>query len=105
MAESTNKVKVNLPGSAKDTEVEVLHLGLFPNGKTSTVSDEQVAYWEAMTGENWPKDGTLFAPSEKPGQPVEYPKGTVLEEDTGLPVVAPATSPVDPSVAPEGSDK
>lgn len=57
-----SKVKINLPGVAKDEEVEVAFLGLFPNGKTSTVPQEQVDTWCALTGREWPADGTLGIP-------------------------------------------
>lgn len=67
------KIRVNYPNIPKRSDftedqlkkddslgtVEVAHLGLFPNGQTSTVDDERVIVWQLFTGGEWPQDGTL----------------------------------------------
>ena len=53
------KVKVNYPNIPKGELVEVLHLGLFENGSTHTVSEDQLMVWRAQTGQEWPEGGTL----------------------------------------------
>jgi hypothetical protein len=62
-------VKLDFDNLGSGDEVEVAHLGVFPNGKTSDVTDEQVQNWEAQTGQEWPKAGL-----ELPVPPVEEPK-------------------------------
>jgi hypothetical protein len=54
-----SKVFVHNPTRAKGELVEVLFLGVFPNGEESDVTDEQVQLYQALSGRQWPKDGTL----------------------------------------------
>lgn len=56
---ANNRVKVHLPHVEKGEKVEVLHLGMLPNGSTTRVSDEAVAHWEACNNRKWPEDGLL----------------------------------------------
>lgn len=68
---NTHKVVVDVPNTAKGEKVEVLYLGLFENGATHELTDEQVTTYEAVTGNKFPESGYIFA-----GEP----KGKVQEE-------------------------
>jgi hypothetical protein len=52
-------VSVSLPSIPKDTEIEVLYLGIFKNGVPGQVSDDLVAHWEDSMVQTWPDDGVL----------------------------------------------
>jgi len=80
-----SKVEVHLPSRPKGDEIEVMHLGLFPNGATSDVTDEQKANWCAQTGQDWPKGGTLKVPDTTVSETVIIPgaaEATGQDEDT-----------------------
>jgi hypothetical protein len=78
-----SQVKVNHPARAAEDPVEVLFLGIFPNRRTSNVTDEQVATFEALSGRKWPKEGVLHVGAEEP-HPVAPP------EAASKPATAPA---------------
>lgn len=60
-----NKIRINYPNYAKGEKVHILHVGEFSNGVTSSVSDEQVATYQIMTGNEWPSSGLLSLPAEE----------------------------------------
>jgi len=71
------KLDMNLPESG-DEELYVAHLGMFKNGSTYDITDEQVAFWEQESKQKWPEGGTLKmynpdapAPPETPAEPAE----------------------------------
>ena len=72
------QVKVNLSNIPDGTQVEVLYLGLFENGSTKEVADDQAALWEHQTGRKWPNDGTLvveLAPTDEAAPEAPTKKG------------------------------
>lgn len=56
----TKKLVINQPNIPKGEKVEVLHIGVFDNGGTHNLSDEQVANYEAQTGASFPKSGYII---------------------------------------------
>lgn len=57
------KITLAYPNIPDGEKLEVTHLGVFPNGETSDVSEQQVKRWEHETGREWP--GDLVLPSEE----------------------------------------
>lgn len=55
----TQKVVIHQSNLPKGEKVEVLHLGVFENGGTYNLTDEQVANYEAQTGASFPKSGYI----------------------------------------------
>ena len=58
----SKNVKVDLASRPKGDLVEVIGLGLFPNGETTPVTDDQIKFWETQTayGErSWPDSGIV----------------------------------------------
>ncbi len=56
----TKKVVIHQSNIPKGDPVEVLHLGVFSNGSTNALSEEQVANYEAQTGADFPKSGYVI---------------------------------------------
>jgi hypothetical protein len=59
--QSRRRVALKFPGR-RGAELAVAHLGVFKNGRTSSVTEAQVKVWEVQTGRKWPADGLLALP-------------------------------------------
>lgn len=64
---------VNFPNMPADSDVEVLHLGLFKNGAKAELTDEQVAAYEVNYGP-FPADSVYL------GEPTKGSKATLLAQ-------------------------
>lgn len=73
---SDKKVSVHLEGTEKGEEVEVLYLGLFANGATHNLTDEQVAQYEQASRTEFPESGYLIV-----GNPVGPAQKNAAEEN------------------------
>lgn len=71
------KVSVHLESTPKGEEVEVLYLGLFANGATHNLTDEQVTNYEQSSGDEFPDTGYLIV--GKPIGPAQT-KAAVAQE-------------------------
>ena len=69
-------VTVNLYTQPEGEEIEVPGLGVFPNGSTTEVTDEQVQTWEAINHANW--EDIVIVTEEAPPAPSVDP---VEQED------------------------
>lgn len=94
-------LKLELPGSPQDAEVEVTGLGHYANGQTHEVDDALAETYTAVTGVLWPEDGTLVIPQptvtgEGFGNVAQAPvleiksNGEIIEDLTGASIVDPA---------------
>jgi hypothetical protein len=54
------QVVVDIPGQMHGAEIIVAHLGIFPNGETSELTEHQVARWVLNSGYAWPESGVLY---------------------------------------------
>lgn len=75
----TKIITVNQPNRPEGEDIEVLHLGVFPNGSTSEVSDEAAYNYEMQTGLKLPdsvsvshdeKKNTIMEPFEGDAKPL-----------------------------------
>lgn len=62
---ANKKVVVDLESLPKGQRIEVLYLGVFENGATHDLTDEQVEQYEAASGRKFPESGYLFASKPK----------------------------------------
>ena len=89
-----NKVVVHYPNTPKGEPVEVLHLGVFENGGTYNLTDDQVANYEAQTGASFPKSGYIVigdAPSKEAKAAAEEAASAEPVQVTNQPPVADPT--------------
>lgn len=108
------KVTVNAPGVPEGDPVEVQFLGVFANGDTHDVTDEQVAAWEALTGLTFPKDGldpfTHTRPDPAPvydaetGHLIQVEEAAPETASTGSKSTKKASAPVEPQGGTTGSE-
>lgn len=119
----TQKVVVHQSNIPKGDPIEVMHLGVFENGGTHNLTDEQVANYEAQTGATFPKSGYIIigdassADAKKAAEANE--KASTTEQVTNQPEIpdpteeqveaaaeVAAVAPASPiHVTPEGDDK
>jgi hypothetical protein len=90
----SKQVSVNLPAAGEGTMLEVQGLGVFENGTTTDVDDEQVTVYTEAFGYEWPEgqDTLNVVPAEPEPEVVAAEDAPVVSDQS--PPSEPATTEV-----------
>lgn len=92
----TRKLVVRVPALPDGEPVEVLFLGLHPNGSTISLDDAQVALYETLTGRTFPKSnyiviGEAKTDAEKKAVEANAKESEALVDSANQPESTPGT--------------
>lgn len=98
----TRKLVVRVPGLPDGEPVEVLFLGLHPNGTSINLTDEQVGLYERLFGQDFPSSGYVIAGEPKTAAEKTAYDANIAEQEAKL---NPPSEPTpEPTPTPEGGN-